>query len=242
MKISAILPLYNTQDYICEAIDSILAQTRPAGEVIVVDDGSTDGSADLVERYGPAVRLLRQDHAGSAAAINRGLAAATGDMIAFLDADDLWDREKLEVQSRALAQDPGLDGVFGLVQQFVPAEPPRTPQPGISRIGMLARRSAFERFGLFDESMRTSDFVPWYSRALALGLKAKMLPEVVAYRRIHAANTGVVRRNEQQQESLIGLKRALDLRRAIASLAGKRSAPEGSGLAAGQPERDPADT
>jgi glycosyltransferase involved in cell wall biosynthesis len=226
MRISAIMPLYNTQDYICEAIDSILAQTCPAGEVIVVDDGSTDGSAGLVERYGSAIRLLRQAHAGSAAAINRGLAASTGDTIAFLDADDLWDRKKLEIQGRALAQDPGLDGVFGLVQQFAAAEPPRTPQPGISRIGILARRSAFARFGLFDEAMRTADFVPWYTRAVALGLKAEMLPEVVAYRRIHAANTGVVRRNEQQQENLIGLKRALDLRRAIASPAGKRSAPE----------------
>jgi len=242
MKISAIMPLYNTQDYIGEAIDSILAQTCPAGEVIVVDDGSTDGADELVEQHGPAVRLLRQAHAGSAAAINRGLAAATGDTIAFLDADDLWDREKLEFQSRALAQDPGLDGVFGLVQQFAAGEPPRMPQPGVSRIGMLARRSAFERFGLFDEGLRTSDFVPWYSRAVALGLKAKMLPEIVAYRRIHGANTGVVRRNEQQQENLIGLKRALDLRRAIASRAGRRSAPEGSGLTAGQPEGDPADT
>jgi glycosyltransferase involved in cell wall biosynthesis len=226
MRISAIMPLYNTQDYICEAIDSILAQTCPAGEVIVVDDGSTDGSAGLVERYGSAIRLLRQAHAGSAAAINRGLAASTGDTIAFLDADDLWDRKKLEIQGRALAQDPGLDGVFGLVQQFAAAELPRTPQPGISRIGMLASRSAFARFGLFDEAMRTADFVPWYTRAVALGLKAEMLLEVVAYRRIHAANTGVVRRNEQQQENLIGLKRALDLRRAIASPAGKRSAPE----------------
>lgn len=241
MKISAIIPLYNTRDYICEAIDSILAQTRPADEVIVVDDGSTDGSAQLVERYGSTIRLLRQAHAGSAAAINRGLAAASGDTIAFLDADDLWDRAKLEVQLHALA-DPGLDCVFGLIRQFAAAEPLRALQPGISRIGMLARRSAFERFGLFDEAMRTADFVPWYSRAVALGLKAKVLPHLVAYRRIHAANTGVVRRNEQQQENLIGLKRALDLRRAIASPAAKRSAPEESGLTAGQPERDPADT
>ena len=216
MKISAIMPLYNTRAYVGEAIDSILAQTRPVDEIIVVDDGSTDGSPEFVEQHGPVVRVIRQEHAGPATAINRGLAEASGDTIAFLDADDLWSTDKLATQAAALAAAPAIDGVFGHVRQFDASEGiagAREPQRGISRISLLIRRAAFDRFGPFDATLRAAEFFPWYSRAAALGLKTELLPDVVAYRRIHGANTGVVRRTEQQQENLIGLKLALDLRR-----------------------------
>lgn len=218
MKISVIIPLYNTRAYIAEAVDSILAQTLRADEVIIVDDGSTDGGPDLLERYGPAVRVIRQAHAGPATALNRGVAEAAGDLLAFLDADDLWTRDRLRLGARALMADAAMDGAFGHIVQFsgdfdpasVAAQP---PQRGVARDTLLIRRVAFDRFGLFDETLRSVEFVPWYTRATALGLKTIMLPDVLAYRRLHANNTGLVRRNDQQQENLIGLKRALDLRR-----------------------------
>ena len=219
MKISAIVPLYNTRAYIVEAIDSILAQTRPADEVIVVDDGSTDGGPELLAAYGARVRVIRQANAGPATALNRGIAQATGDIIAFLDADDLWARDKLERQHAILLAKGDVDGVFGLVQQFSDRNGAggivnaQEPQRGVSRIGLLIRRAAFNRFGLFDASLRVVEFVPWYAKASVLGLKTEMLEHVVAYRRIHAGNSGIVRRDEQQQESLLGLKKALDLRR-----------------------------
>jgi hypothetical protein len=105
------------------------------------------------------------------------------------------------------------------VQQFVSVgmdnQPAglQPPQRGVSRIGLLIRRRAFDRFGLFDATLQIVDFVPWYARAAALGLNTEAIDLVVAYRRLHARNSGIVRRNEQQQESLLGLKRALDLRR-----------------------------
>jgi glycosyltransferase involved in cell wall biosynthesis len=217
VRISAIVPLYNTRAYIVEAIDSILAQTRPADDIVVVDDGSTDGGADLLARYGTRLRVVRQEHAGPATALNRGIAETTGDVIAFLDADDLWARDKLALQAPVLAADPDLDAVFGLVQQFGQgvewANIPQEPQRGVSRIGLLMRRSAFERFGLFDASLRVVEFVPWYARATALGLRSEMLERVVACRRIHDSNSSIVRRDQQQQESLLGLKQALELRR-----------------------------
>jgi len=219
MKISAIVPLYNTRAYIVEAIDSILAQTRPADEIIVVDDGSTDGGAELLAGYGSRVCVIRQAHAGGPTALNRGIAQATGDVIAFLDADDLWARDKLEVQQSVLLAKDSVDCVFGLIQQFEQRGAPggagisHEPQRGVSRIGLLIRRAAFDRFGRFDESMRLAEFVPWYARASVLGLTAEMMDRVVAYRRIHANNSGIVRRDQQQQESLLGLKKALDLRR-----------------------------
>jgi glycosyltransferase involved in cell wall biosynthesis len=217
MKISTIVPLYNTRAYIVEAIDSILAQTRPADEIIVVDDGSTDGGAELLAGYGSKVCVIRQAHAGGATALNRGITEATGDAIAFLDADDLWARDKLERQQAILLAKDSVDGVFGLIQQFdqrgAADRLSHEPQRGISRIGLLIRRAAFDRCGLFDESMRVAEFVPWYARASVLGLTTEMLDCVVAYRRIHPGNSGIVRRDQQQQESLIGLKKALDLRR-----------------------------
>ena len=219
MRISAIVPLYNTRAYIAEAIDSILAQTRPPDEIVVVDDGSTDGSPDLVAGYASRVRLYRQAHAGSSTALNLGIVETTGDAIAFLDADDLWERDKLEVQEAVLLGEPETDCVFGLVQQFGhggaegSARMPKEPQRGVSRISLLIRRTAFQRFGLFDATLRVADFVPWYAHAVALGLKVRMMERVVAHRRIHGANSGIMQRDQQQQESLLGLKQALDLRR-----------------------------
>lgn len=219
MKISVVVPLYNTRAYVVDAIDSILAQTRPADEIIVVDDGSTDGSPELLAGYGARVCVIRQAHAGGATALNRGIAQATGDTIAFLDADDLWVRDKLERQQSILLAKDSVDCVFGLVQQFDQRDAAgvagvlREPQRGVSRIALLIRRAAFDRFGLFDESMRVAEFVPWYARASVLGLTTEMLDHVLAYRRIHAGNSGIIRRDQQQQESLLGLKKALDLRR-----------------------------
>lgn len=219
MRISVIVPLYNARAYILEAVDSILAQTRAADEIIVVDDGSTDSGGDLLASYGAKVRVIRQANAGAATALNNGIVNATGDALAFLDADDLWAGDKLERQQSVLLAKESVDCVFGLIQQFderVDAGTGRIlqdPQRGVSRIGLLIRRAAFDRFGLFDEAMRIVEFVPWYARACVLGLRAEMLDHVVAYRRIHGNNSGIVRRDEQQQESLMGLKQALDLRR-----------------------------
>lgn len=221
MKISVIVPLYNARSFVAEAIDSILSQTRPPDEVLVVDDGSTDGGSAVVAAYGPPVRLVAQANAGSAAALNMALRQVTGEAVAFLDADDLWTAEKLERQAAILLLDEKLDGVLGHVQQFrTPASGQgvgdlSAPQPGISRITLLVRRGVFERFGMFDATLSTADFVPWYSRAAALGIKTIVMPDVVAYRRLHNTNTGILRRNAQQQENLLGLKRALDLRREL---------------------------
>lgn len=91
MKVSTVIPAYNRRDYLPRAIDSALAQTVPVDEVLIVDDGSTDGSAELVEsRYGNRVRVIRQANTGVAGARRRGIQEASGEWIAFLDSDDEW--------------------------------------------------------------------------------------------------------------------------------------------------------
>lgn len=228
MQISVIIPLYNTRPFVVQAVESVLHQTLPPSEIIVVDDGSTDGGAELLQNLHPAVRVIRQEQSGGGTAVNRGIVASTGTLLAFLDADDLWTPDKLSRQVPALIEDSSFDAVFGHIRQFTGAHPDaadavvQAPQAGVSRITLLLGRSVFERYGLFDATLRTADFVPWYSYAVAQGLKTKVLPDVVAYRRVHGANTGIVRRHDQQQESLMGLKRALDFRRERRSADDKR--------------------
>jgi glycosyltransferase involved in cell wall biosynthesis len=105
--VSVVIPTYNSASILPDAIDSILAQTRPADEIIVVDDGGTDDTEGVCSRYGDKVRYLRHaENRFASAARNTGFEAATGDWLAFLDADDVWDSEKLELQLAALEQRP----------------------------------------------------------------------------------------------------------------------------------------
>jgi len=104
--VSVVIPCHNAAPFLRETLDSVLSQTQPALEVIVVDDGSTDDSAAIAESYGPPVRVIRQANGGESVARNRGIEEAKGDWIAFLDADDVWKPEKLEGQSAAI--EPGV--------------------------------------------------------------------------------------------------------------------------------------
>jgi glycosyltransferase involved in cell wall biosynthesis len=122
MRISVIMPAHNAERYVASALDSVLTQTLPPHEIIVVDDGSTDGTSGVLETYVPRIRLIRQRNSGPGAAINRAVALAEGDSLAFIDADDLWVPEKLEIQAAALSADADLEAVFGAIQQFVSNE------------------------------------------------------------------------------------------------------------------------
>jgi glycosyltransferase involved in cell wall biosynthesis len=111
MRISVVIPCYNAAGYLADSLRSVLGQTLEPHEVIVVDDGSTDGSGETVRRLAPSARVLTQRNSGVSAARNAGVAAATGEAIAFLDADDLWDPDKLELQDRWLSENRHLAAV-----------------------------------------------------------------------------------------------------------------------------------
>ncbi len=106
--ITVVIPAYNAAAFIRRTIDSVLAQTYDDYEVVVIDDGSSDGTSDIVESYGGKVRCIRQENAGDGAARNRGIAEARGQWIAFLDHDDEWQREKLQDQMALLERNPRL--------------------------------------------------------------------------------------------------------------------------------------
>jgi glycosyltransferase involved in cell wall biosynthesis len=215
-RISVIVPVFNGADYVAEALESIRRQTLPVTEVIVVDDGSTDASADIAARHS-FVTLVRRKHSGINATLNCGLEEATGDLIAFLDQDDRWLPEKSSLQVAALRSSPALDFVFGHVRRFrSSAEQGEITVDilrGVSKQCALIKRSSFNRVGIFSTEGR-NDFLDWYSRAQEIGLRGEVLPDIVAERRIHATNFGVQNSDQQRRAYLSTLKANLDRRRA----------------------------
>jgi len=172
-RISVVIPNYNYQQYVGEALDSVLAQSFPAHEIIVVDDGSTDDSVNVVASYGDKVRLIEQRNQHLSAARNTGIKAATGNWIALLDSDDLWHPLKLEFQVRALEQHPDWafvssqpDETNGFPQ---PLDPTPTPEARaidirdfitknqMSGSDALIRKDCFDNTGLFDTSLKSCE-------------------------------------------------------------------------------------
>ena len=227
--ISVIIPVYNCERYLAEAIESALAQAYRSIEIVVVDDGSADASTNVARRFGSAVRYDLQAHAGPGAARNRGVELAHGDYIAFLDADDLWMEKKLGLQMSAFDSDALPDAVFGHVEQFISPdlpqelaeklECPKELMPGRFPGTMLIRKETFRRIGSFSTGFRIGEFIEWYMRATELCLKDVMLSQMVLRRRIHATNSGIIHRDGRSEYVRI-LKASLDRRRRIANQGG----------------------
>lgn len=221
--VSCIVPTFNGELFLGSALDSIFGQTYPALEVLVVDDGSRDGTAGLVAAYGRGVRYLSQPNAGPAAACNHGLRKCRGGFVAFLEQDDLWHPRKLEIQMQAL-RERSTDYCVTLIENFVEDDSGSSGMHGIhtSRAGplpgyvtqtLLARHSAFRRVGRFDTSKRFSHGTEWFLRARARGLRGELVPEVLVRRRIHGANVSLRRVKASHDEYLHLVKRSLDDRR-----------------------------
>jgi len=220
--ISAIIPCYNGERYLAAAIESVVQQTYRAVEVIVVDDGSTDRTEEVARRFEGAIRYDRHPHAGSGSARNRGVALASGDFLAFLDADDLWIEDKLARQMAALQADPALEIICGHAEQFVSPElpdevkarlrPEEHPMPSQLPGALLLRRTVFERVGGYSSRFVTATEMDWFMRATEQGVKTLMLPAVVLKRRVHTTNHGLIRRDARQDYVRV-LKAALDRRR-----------------------------
>ncbi len=220
--VTAAIPVRDGEAYLAEAIESVLAQSRPCDQVIVVDNGSTDRSAEIAAGFGSPVEVVPEPRPGIGAARNAALRAARGDYLAFLDADDLWERQKTALQIAAFEAEPELQLVFGHVRQFVSpdlaaeeAEGLRAPsasQPGQYIGAMLARRTAVEAIGPWPVDVRVSDGLTFLLRAGELGLAQTMLAETVTLRRVHGGNHSIHNRDERT-EFARHLKRSLDRRR-----------------------------
>ncbi len=199
--VSVIVPCYNGERFLPEAIESVLRQTHPALEIVVVDDGSTDGSRAIMEAYGDRVRIVGQANSGLPAARNAGILASRGQYLAFLDADDYWRDHFLKLMTDALDrsgagiaycgwQNVGLPGGRGM--PFVPPDYEGMPDrlqwlfrsPCWPVHAALVRRETVESVGGFDVKWRScEDFAFWLRTATRTRLV--LVPEVLAFYRYH---------------------------------------------------------
>ncbi len=220
-KVSVVIPTYNYGRFIAQALESVFAQTLPPGEIVVVDDGSTDDTENEVRKFGGTVRYIRQENKGVCAARNNGAANCSGEYIAFLDADDIWEPEKLEKQIAKFGEDPEIglvhcgmrefdsetgetvgirtEGMEGCVaDELLLWERPVIVGPGGT---IVVSREAFDAVGGFDERMKVGE--DWdFCYRVARKYKVGFVPEPLVNYRIHGA---AAHRNVREMERGMGL-------------------------------------
>jgi glycosyltransferase involved in cell wall biosynthesis len=221
--VSVVIPAHDAERYLGAAIESVLAQRPASMEILVVDDGSTDGTVDVAESFAPRVSVHSQPAAGPGAARNAGVALTRGRYIAFLDADDMWAPGKLGIQLFAFAASPGTDMVFGHLREFVSPEldpdvacrvrPRLDLLPAYLPGSLLVRRESFLRVGPLREDLAMGEFVDWMARARERGLREQLLPDHVLFRRVHDTNLTLTRRERMTDLAKV-VKESLDRRRA----------------------------
>ncbi|GAB1723750.1 MAG: glycosyltransferase [Nitrospira sp. CR1.1] len=208
-RVSVVIPTFNCERFIGRTVDSALRQTYRDFEVIVVDDGSTDGTPAVLARYGEALHCIKQENQGASAARNTALTNATGEFIAYLDADDLWDPQKLARQVAYLDANPACGFVHTEVAvideqdmvlhaRFNQETRRRVPQgrclkdilqrSHIQTLTVLERRSAFERAGMFDLRLPVAqDYLHWIQVVLQ-GYEVGYVPDPLGQYRWRAGS------------------------------------------------------
>lgn len=195
--VTIIIPIYRAKLYIAETLDSVKAQTYPKIETIAIEDGLSETSEEIVRQY-PDVIYLSQSNKGNSSTRNRGIKLARGEYIAFLDCDDIYPADKIEVQVKYLESHPEVMIVSGLTHEF---NHPGTTTPNWMRENgrlnnhkgsppgaWLVRREAFEKVGLFNEDFVSASDTDWLMRAKKAGINLEFVPKVVLNKRNHANN------------------------------------------------------
>lgn len=218
--VSVIIPVYNGERYLGEAIESVLAQDHQPIEVIVVDDGSTDNTEAIAKRYGSDIIYARQQKRGPATARNKGLEMSHGEFIGFLDADDLWSEHNLSLHLVRLVEDPSLEIVLGLsqVMRLQDGDDKATFKKWHDPIllflfgAAVVRRSVFKKVGCFDETLHHNEDTDWFMRVREMGISIAIIQEVSLFYRRHESNMthDSVTRNRY---FIKALKKSIDRRR-----------------------------
>jgi len=208
-RVSVLIPCYNAGRYLGAALDSVLAQTYQDFEIIVIDDGSEDDSAAVVARY-PQVRYFYNAHSGISVTRNLAVAKAESELIAFLDADDLWVPEKLQKQVAYLDSHPDCKLVFALAGNFFDGDPKIMSQRqeqllNANMDNYLAscciRRELFDTYGGFREDYAHGEDTHWVTKLWAAGVNMKhCIPERLYLRRIHDSNISLSHHKVEQKD------------------------------------------
>lgn len=214
---TVIIPAYNASRTLDDAVASLRRQTRPPARVLLVDDGSTDGTGDLARQLG--LEVVRQENQGPGAACNHALAHVDTPLTAYLDADDLWLPEKAASQLARLDLDAGLDAMFGHLRIFLhgqPVAPDARVHEGWGRTTMMIRTASARAIGpVYDPPAGgRGDMIDWIARGREMGLRFEMSPSVVALRRVISGSLSYGR-DARDAGYLEIAKRALARRRAL---------------------------
>ena len=205
-KVSVIIPTYNCAHYLEQAIESAMNQTYRDLEIIVLDDGSTDNTSEVVRKYGTNIRYIRQANAGLPAARNRAIESSSGEFLAFLDSDDWWELSKLAKQVPLLEDDPQVGLVYTdlrvvhddgeIIPSFLASRPLATSGYVFDRLlqsgfilpsTVLMRRVCLDQVGMFDESMRSHEDIELWLR-ICQKWKVALINEPLTHRRQGDAN------------------------------------------------------
>ncbi|MBA4853045.1 glycosyltransferase family 2 protein [Emticicia sp. BO119] len=192
MKISIIITAYNVEKYIAEAVESALKQTYTNTEIIVINDGSTDDTLQILHTFEDKIILVSQENIGLAKTLNKALKLASGELIAFLDGDDILLENKLEKQIKEFEHNQGLEATFGTMKQFLSPELLLHKEryqfikgevAAQSKITSLFRKKVFIKYGNFPE-VQTLDFIIWFDSAKSKGIVYNQTDNLVVYRRV----------------------------------------------------------
>jgi glycosyltransferase involved in cell wall biosynthesis len=201
ITISVIIPVYNGQDYLLESIQSVCEQEYDNLEIIIVDDGSTDGTAELIYsmKKRNTIKYFYQQNKGPASARNMGLEKASGEWIAFLDSDDLWPKSKISRCLESIKKNNEVEIVWGMTEVFFQSEELKSKFIGSdfakkpifnTYLGaVFTRKSVFEKTGLFDTSLRYCEDLDWYQKTIEKKIKTIFTNSVELYYRVHYTNS-----------------------------------------------------
>ena len=221
--VSCVIPVWNGEKYLGEAIQSVLDQTYSNIELVIVDDGSTDGTPDVIASFTNRVTSIRQEQSGPAAARNTGISASKGEIVAFLDSDDIWEPSKTALQMDLLLSRKDVSICLCEVQNFWSpeitvregADSPNGADPvsGWFAQSMMIRRSAFDTVGLFDPTLRHREAMEWLRRASDAGPTVEIVKQVLVRRRLHLTNRSRSRAGDDRNALLKIAQEAMFRRR-----------------------------
>lgn len=227
--VSVIIPVFNAEKYVAEAIESVLSQTYKNIEVICINDTSTDNSLSVLKSFGDKIILVENDdNCGTAKSRNKGIRLARGEFLAFIDNDDIWENHKLEVQINQFINNSELDVSFTYMQSFIspdlkkddkifPYCPP-DPMPGYIPSTILVKRTSFEKAGYFDSRWKNGESIDWLFKAHETGLTFEVVNQVLVRRRIHNTNKGILDSQLSKNEYLKIVRESLNRKKANSAL------------------------
>jgi glycosyltransferase involved in cell wall biosynthesis len=218
------MPVFNTEKYVKEAIESVFSQTYKNIELICIDDGSIDNSLSILKSFRDKIMLINsKDNCGTSEARNKGIRIAKGGFLAFLDADDIWENNKLEVQMNQFNINPNLDISFSYMKCFISPDiseeakkirycPPDSVTGHIPSTAVI-KRTSFEKVGYFDTRFKNIEFIDWINKAKEMSLKIETVNDILVFRRIHDTNVGVIDRDNSRSAYLKIIRESLDRKR-----------------------------